>query len=233
MPKRFDRTDFGSRHLPNCYRLIADRLAEEAATLRSYLHAKYYPDFEQVSGSRRHAILRVFVGWNDVFRALSANLFQASHEIERSLTDSLAIDPREDHRLLLERLRRRRGETDRMIQAIRHRIRGFHAHAMLETRAVSRFCDAVSDLARLFDFVGLTLYQAEAAADPRLAGLDDAMIVAAILGERETPPVIEAEIVLPVEHTQTTPKRPARERREHSDPEQARARLAARRRARG
>jgi hypothetical protein len=160
MTKIFDRSDYESRSLRTCYRELGERLAAEAAALRSELHERHYPGFGAVGGAKKRAIVQQLRQWNEIFRDYAERLFRLSFEVEEKLVNSIALERKGEHRDLYERVRARRGETDQILRAIHAKLRHFQSMAELDTEAVYDFCMLGHRAAQFLQFTALVLFAA-------------------------------------------------------------------------
>jgi hypothetical protein len=160
MTKIFDRSDYESRSLRACYRELGERLAEEAAALRSELHERHYPGFGAVGGAKKRAIVQQLRHWNDIFRDYAERLFRLSFEVEEKLVHSIALERKGEHRALYERVRARKGETDQILRAIHWKLRHFQNMAELDTEALYDFCMLGHRAAQFLQFTSLVLFAA-------------------------------------------------------------------------
>ncbi|MBI3513809.1 MAG: hypothetical protein HY060_07085 [Proteobacteria bacterium] len=160
MTKIFDRSDYESRSLRACYRELGERLAAEAAALRSELHERHYPGFGAVGGTKKRTIVQQLRQWNDIFRDYAERLFRLSFEVEEKLVHSIALERKGEHRELFERVRARKGETDQILRAIHAKLRHFQTMAELDTEALYDFCMLGQRAAQFLQFTALVLFAA-------------------------------------------------------------------------
>jgi hypothetical protein len=158
MTKRFDRADADSRGLAACFRELADRLAEEGGSLRSFLHDKHYPEFGLIGGMKRRTLIRRFREWDDIFRDYAERLFRLCYEIEEKLVYSIAIDGRAEHKETFSALRARRVTTDKLLRALHARIKYFKQADQIDSEKLYEFCTPVERTALFCRFVALTLF---------------------------------------------------------------------------
>lgn len=215
MSRKFDRADYDSRALKACYGDLAARLAEAAATLRSEVHARHYPQFGTVSGLRRRDIIRRLREWDALFRDYAERLFRFSAEIEQRLVYSIATDGRPDHRELFGTVRRRKEEADQLFRALSWKSHRFQITEELDTEAVHDFCMLGESTALFLQFVAVTLFlprgeRGQAARDPIFVERDWEAFER--LG-RELPGVIRSELADFVEVAEAEVVQPERSAR--------------------
>jgi hypothetical protein len=158
MTRIFDRSDYDSRSLKACYRELGDRLSAEAAALRSELHERHYPGFGVVGGAKRRVILGQLPQWHDIFRDYAERLFRLSFEVEEKLIHSIALERKDEHREMFERVRLRKAETDQILRAIHWKLRQFQTAPELDTEALYDFCMLAHRAAQFLQFTSLALF---------------------------------------------------------------------------
>lgn len=198
MTRKFDRSDYDSRHLKNAFREMGERLAQEAAGLRAEVHERYYPNFGVVGGTRKKVVTRRFKMWDDIFRDCAEKLFRYAYEVEQKLVYTMAVETRSDTKTVFDSVRSRKKDADLLLRAIAWRLKKFETAETIDTEQLYDFCALTERAAMFLQFISMVLFaipgQNALVRDPGLLNLD--LDELKTLGEK-LPSMIRGEEVEP------------------------------------
>ncbi len=155
LAKKFDRSDFDSRELKAVYDKTGQSMLSSSDTLRAFIHNRYYPAFGPLDPRDRRDLIKVFRDLEDMLRSNINKIFRLSRDIEEKLTYSIAMEGREDHKMVYQMVSRRKVNADYLARAICYRMIDLSRQADPSTSVIYELSKVIETAGLYFRYVAL------------------------------------------------------------------------------